>query len=207
MIVNFAELSTNQVYQTMTQTIIPRPIAWVLTDNGENAKQAYNLAPYSYFTAVSSDPALVMISVGKKPEGEIKDTRVNLKERKHCVIHIAHEQDAQDVTDSAATLAHGESEVDKLGIELIEVEGWPLPRIARCPVAMQCSLYDLHEIGPNKQGIIFCQVHAVYVDDSVVGYDDKQRVKIDAKAISPLSRLGASEYASFGEVFTIARPK
>ncbi len=208
MFIDFAELSASQVYQTMTQTLIPRPIAWVLTDNGpHNGNPSYNLAPFSYFTAVSSDPALVMLSIGKKPEGEIKDTRRNLLERKHAIIHIAHESDAKDVTASAATLPFGDSEIESLGIDAEPVEGWPLPRVKRCAIAMCCDLYDVQEIGPNKQGLLFCQIHKIFVDDKAVSFDDKQRIKIDASVISPLSRLGASEYASFGKVFSLARPK
>ena len=65
MYIDFGDMTPQQVYITMTQTVIPRPIAWVLS---ENADASLNLAPYSYFNAVSSDPALVMISAGVKPE-------------------------------------------------------------------------------------------------------------------------------------------
>ena len=58
MYIDFDDMTPQQVYITMTQTVIPRPIAWVLS---ENANGSLNLAPYSYFNAVSSDPALVMI--------------------------------------------------------------------------------------------------------------------------------------------------
>ncbi|VUD56601.1 hypothetical protein TDB9533_02257 [Thalassocella blandensis] len=209
MIIDFSTLPALQVYQSMTQTIIPRPIAWVLTDNGIDGaakENAFNLAPFSYFTAVSSDPALVMLSVGKKSDGELKDTRRNIIERKHCVIHIAHDSQGEALNASAATLAHGDSEIEKIGIALETVEGWSLPRVKDCPVAMYCTLYDIQEIGPNKQGLLFCEVKALYVDDKAVTYDSKQRMKFDAQVISPLSRLGASDYASFGEVFSLARP-
>ncbi len=62
--IDLSTLAPTQVYHLMTQTVIPRPIAWVLTDSGE---QNFNLAPFSYFTAVSSRPPLLMISVGKSP--------------------------------------------------------------------------------------------------------------------------------------------
>ncbi|HCH70255.1 MAG TPA: hypothetical protein DE042_07255, partial [Colwellia sp.] len=57
---NFSEFSQNQRYHLMTQTIIPRPIAWALTDSNNGQ---LNLAPFSYFTAVSSAPPILMISV------------------------------------------------------------------------------------------------------------------------------------------------
>ena len=68
--IDASTLAPIQIYHLMTQTVIPRPIAWVLTESGE---ADYNLAPFSYFTPVSSNPPLLMFSVGKKPTGEIKD--------------------------------------------------------------------------------------------------------------------------------------
>lgn len=84
--IDFKTLSSSERYHLMTQTVIPRPIAWVLT---ESSKANYNLAPFSYFTAVSSQPPLMMFSIGKKPTGERKDTVVNLERQQHCVVHIA----------------------------------------------------------------------------------------------------------------------
>ena len=72
---DFSQFNANQRYHLMTQTLIPRPIAWVLTDSGNDS---LNLAPFSYFTPVSSNPALLMISVGLKPNGDKKDTLVNI---------------------------------------------------------------------------------------------------------------------------------
>ena len=79
---DLSELSPNRVYYTMIQTLVPRPIAWVLTDNGNDS---FNLAPFSYFNGVASDPPLLMISVGKKPDGTLKDTRTNIIERNEFV--------------------------------------------------------------------------------------------------------------------------
>lgn len=206
--IHFDELKVTQRYHVMTQTIIPRPIAWVLSDNGSaDPHHAFNLAPFSYFNAVSSDPALVMLSIGSKPTGGLKDTRQNLRERKHCVIHIPSDDQARWVSETAETLDHGDSEVTKLGLPVVEEKGWSLPRLAVSPVAMFCQLYDYQEIGPNKQGLLFCEINEVYISDDCVTRDDKGREKILAEKIRPLARLGASEYASFGDIISHQRPK
>ena len=80
--IDLAALGPAQVYGLMTQTLIPRPIAWVLSENSDGG---LNLAPFSYFNAVCSSPPLVMISVGKKPDGSFKDTRVNIEGRRFTV--------------------------------------------------------------------------------------------------------------------------
>ena len=79
-------MPSTAIYHLMTQTIIPRPIAWVLSNNSDDS---LNLAPFSYFNAVCSDPPLCMLSMGKKPNGTTKDTVANLIEEAYCVVHIA----------------------------------------------------------------------------------------------------------------------
>lgn len=201
---NFTDFSGNQIYHLMTQTLIPRPIAWVLTDSGE---QRFNLAPFSYFTAVSSSPPLMMFSAGKKPTGEIKDTVKNVIKTKQCVIHIASEQDADLVTATAATLEHGESEVTVNDIKLEELAGFDLPRIKTCHIAYGCELYEVQQMGSAPQSLVFVKVKTLYVNDAVIGLDAKQRLKIHADKVAPLARLGGEEYSGITAPFALTRPK
>ena len=188
----------------MTQTIIPRPIAWVLTDSGD---QNYNLAPFSYFTAVSSAPPLLMFSVGKKPDGSAKDTTVNVKQNKNLVIHIANSDQSKAVTASAATLEHGESELLSTGLETVEFEGFSLPRLKDCQIAFACTLFETQELGETPQTLIFAKIEHIYINDEVINLDDKGRVKVLANKVNPLSRLGGSEYGSLGDIISNIRPK
>ncbi len=204
MYIELEGLSRNQIYMTMTQSIIPRPVAWVLSDNGNGG---YNLAPYSYFNAVCSEPPLIFISAGKKPDGSHKDTRVNIEERHHFVVHIAHRELAEPMTETSRTLPHGESELDLAQLKLTEFEGSPLPRLADCRVALACELYEIQEIGPAPQSLVFGKVRSIYLDDNVVSTDEKGRLKVHADKIDPIGRLGASEYVTFGEILSIPRPK
>lgn len=201
--IDLSTLAPTQIYHLMTQTIIPRPIAWVLTDSGE---QNYNLAPFSYFTPVSSNPPLMMFSVGKKPTGEVKDTTRNVLETGRMVIHIAHEQQAELVTQSAATLEHGDSEVLASEIELVEFEGFDLPRVKDCPIAFGCKLFEVKEIGETPQSLIFAEIETLFIDPSVID-DRADRVVVDALKVNPLARLGGSQYAVLEKVFSVARPK
>ncbi len=202
MIIQFADLKPLQRYHMMTQTIIPRPIAWVLTENDNGSS---NLAPFSYFTALCSDPALVVLSIGKKPDGSLKDTRHNLASGRECVIHIANIEQAPAVTDSSATMEYGQSEVDALGLRLVPFENG-LARIEQCPVAYRCKLFDMHEIGPNQQGIIYCELLSVYVCDEAVEAEGS-RMTIAPEVINPLARLGGASYAGLSSSFKIERPE
>ncbi|AIW13927.1 flavin reductase family protein [Vibrio tubiashii] len=201
--IELSTLAPTQIYHLMTQTVIPRPIAWVLTDSEQDN---YNLAPFSYFTAVSSNPPLLMFSVGKKPSGEVKDTTRNVLETGKMVIHIAHHDSANDVTQTAATLEHGESEIEATGVELTDFDGFDLPRVKDCPIAFACKLYEVKEIGETPQSLIFAEIEKVYIAPEVIG-ERSDRLVVDALKVNPLSRLGGSQYATLNNVFSVARPK
>ncbi|AIU66981.1 flavin reductase family protein [Vibrio coralliilyticus] len=201
--IDASTLAPTQIYHLMTQTVIPRPIAWVLTESSE---ADYNLAPFSYFTPISSNPPLLMFSVGKKPTGEIKDTTRNVLETGRMVVHIANADLAEQVTQTSATLPHGESEVALAGLELIDFEGFELPRIKDCPIAFGCKLFEVKEIGETPQSLIFAQIEDIYIAPEVIG-NNQERLVVEALKVNPLSRLGGSQYANLDQTFTVARPK
>ncbi len=209
MLINFSDFSANQRYHFMTQTVIPRPIAWALTaSNLGTTRQVLNLAPFSYFTAISSEPALLMISVGKKPHGEVKDTLTNILENQRIVIHIASESQASLVTQTAATLAHGESELAEIDTNLLNTttfDQFDLPRLAQCDIAYGCELYEIKEIGNTPQSLIFVEVKTLFLNDNVVS-SSNERMTIHAEKIAPLARLGANEYSGITQPFKKNRP-
>ena len=204
MIINPETVVPNQVYHIITQSLIPRPIAWVLT---ENSQGNFNLAPFSYFTAISSDPPLLLLSIGKKPDGTEKDTRVNIKRTGKMVIHIAHQGQVDLVNATSASLAYAESEVEQQGLSLVPFADFTLPRIDGCFTAFACELYQYTELGEAQQAIIFAEIKTIYLQDDKVEMTPKGRFVISANALDPLARLGGGEYAGLTEAFTLKRPK
>ncbi len=201
--IDLSVLSPSEVYFSMIQTLVPRPIAWVLS---ENANGRYNLAPFSYFNAVCSEPPLMMISVGKKPDGSHKDTRVNIEARQHFVIHIPSRNLLEAMNQSSATLPSEISEVDELNLETVEFEGCPLPRLKHARIAFGCECYQINEIGDSAQSMILGRVKQIYIDDAVIEIDAKGRFKLDTAKLDPIARLGASEYMACGEILRLKRP-
>ncbi|MBD3641093.1 MAG: flavin reductase family protein [Marinobacter sp.] len=202
--IDFDGMDPKEVYHILTQTIIPRPVAWVLSENPDGD---YNLAPFSFFTPITSNPPLLMFSVGKKPtDGSFKDTRVNIETNRHFVVHIAHRELAEAMTETSRTLPHGESELKNVDLELTGFEGAPLPRLKDCRVALACELYEIKEIGAAPQSLIFGRINAIHVADEAITRDDKDRLRFDGSAIDPLGRLGGSEYVTFGEILKVPRP-
>jgi flavin reductase (DIM6/NTAB) family NADH-FMN oxidoreductase RutF len=201
--IDFDSLTPSQVYFHMTQTLVPRPIAWVLS---ENADGGFNLAPFSYFNAVCSNPPLLMLSVGKKPDGSFKDTRVNIEQRGHFVVHIPRQDQAELVTASSATLDAGDSEVDRLGLETLPFHGFGLPRLADCAVAFACEAWEIQEIGDLPQSLILGRVRRLHLDERLISRDEKGRLTVDAAVLDALGRLGPDQYLAGGEVIRVKRP-
>lgn len=193
-------MSANQRYHLITQTILPRPIAWILTANEE---ATFNLAPFSYFAALGSDPALLVVSIGNKEKSLAKDTKKNLVREKECIIHIPSLEQAEDVNESAATLAYGNSEVLQQGLSLTPFTN-SLPRLTKSKVAMHCRLYDVHQIG-ESQSAIYLEVISIHVEDKIL-QEEAGRFIIDSLALSPLSRLGGNNYGVLTETLTLKRP-
>ncbi|MCZ6667062.1 MAG: flavin reductase family protein [Gammaproteobacteria bacterium] len=198
------DLSTPLTYFTMTQAVLPRPIAWILSENDD---ASFNLAPFSYFNAICSDPPLVMVSIGLQEDGSEKDSLRNIKQRSQFVIHIASCDQLPELNQSSATLPPGESEVLANNLQTTPVEGFHMPRLSDCKIALMCERYQIQTIGnSNQQSLLFGEIREIYVDDSCVEINDQGRLKILADQVRPLARLGASQFASFGDVLVVQRP-
>ncbi len=201
---DFKTMTPNQCYGAMVQTIVPRPIAWVLSDNGDGS---FNVAPFSFFTGICSDPPLLMLSIGKKDASEEKDTRVNIRERQNFVVHISSTRHLDQVNRTSATLAHGESEIDKANLELVDIDGFALPRIVGCDIAIACRLYRIDEIGAVPQAVIYGEIDSIVANDDLVIPHPKGHFQLNSGLLDPLSRLGGSNYGSLGETLVANRPK
>jgi len=179
----------NDTYKLMAQTIIPRPIAWVVTED----EGVVNIAPFSYFIGLSSSPATVLISVGHKADGSEKDTLANIRKHQKCTICMVQESDLEKMHLSSKGLSHEESEAEQFNIEtIIENENFP-PRIDTAPIAYYCTLNQEIDLGGGSTIPLVLNVEEIFVDDEVI--TDKEKLTISFK---PVARIGKS-YAFLGE--------
>jgi flavin reductase (DIM6/NTAB) family NADH-FMN oxidoreductase RutF len=198
--IDLGPLSESQRYPLLTQTIIPRPIAWVLTDNSLPDDARWNLAPFSFFNGICSDPPMVMFSVGSwDVAGKAKDTLSNIRKNSSFTIGIANQQQVKQVQQSAISLEHGVSEVSKFGISVSSWD-WPTPLIDGCRINFACTLSKELKIEESTQTLIFAKISKIWVADEAVSKDEKGRIVIDPEKIDPLLRLGAGKYGTLGSV-------
>jgi len=181
--------TVNETYKLMAQTIIPRPVAWVVTED----EGVVNIAPFSYFIGLSSDPASVLISVGHKPDGTPKDTLANLRKNRKCTICMVEEKDLEKMHFSSKGVDKEVSEAALFDIETETVaEGYP-PMIKGVPSAYFCELNQEIDLGGGSTIPLVLNVKEIFVDDAVI--TDKERVTI---SFDPVARIGKS-YAFLGE--------
>ena len=196
-------LSENDAYALFSQIIIPRPIAWVLSDNGvEHGADRWNLGPFSYFNGIPSDPPMVMFSIGDGMAGKIKDTHRNLRKNPECVISLACVDQATEMQNSSEDLPAGQSETKKFDIALSKWN-WPIPRVTAAPVSMGCIARQFTRVGNTEQILVFAEITRLWVRDDVGALDAKDRLLIDVKAFNPLARVGKGAYARLSEVFRV----
>jgi flavin reductase (DIM6/NTAB) family NADH-FMN oxidoreductase RutF len=190
-----ARFDVETVYKLLVGAVVPRPIAWVTT-RAESGK--VNLAPFSCFTFVSSDPPMVAISVGRL-RGELKDTARNIARDGEFVVHIADESQVALVHQSSVEYPEEVSEVAQLGLELVPGRRVATPRLAAPPVAMECRHAQTVEFGRLRAQLIVGEVLTFHIEESL--YRDG---KIDATRFRPIARLGGPRYARLGEIVTLA---
>ena len=193
MIVDYTNKELTQRYQLMAQTIIPRPIAWIVTQNKEGV---LNIAPFSYFMGLSSDPATMMVSIGHKSDGSQKDTLKNIRQTKKCTICMVDEAHLEAMHFSSKELGENESEAVAFDIETKElVEGFP-PMVTDVPSAFFCEFYQEIDLKGSTTIPLVVEIKAQFIDDKIIS--DKERITLD---YSPLARVGKS-YALLGKNIT-----
>ena len=184
MIANTDNLESSDIYKLISNIVVPRPIAWVSTLSKENI---LNIAPFSYFIPLSSSPAALLISIGHKSDGSVKDTLKNLRDTKKCSIVIASPSDVKDVEISAMPLEFNKSEFDKFNIETKEIlKEYPaVPKSAN--VVIFADYLKEVELDGSKTIPVIVEVKSIYIDDKLY---NNGKIKID-----PLARVGAGYFA------------
>jgi len=188
MLIDFSQKDPTQRYHLMTNVIVPRPIAWVVTEG-----EVTNVAPFSYFTAISSEPAAVLVSIGHRPDGSPKDTLRNLRQNKRCTICIVDEAHFDAMHQSAEGLAANESELEHFNIPTrIVLEGYP-----PMPTGIKAAMFGhyIQEVDlPGSQTVpVIIEIDQLYVDEAVVIDAEKIKLSLDAVA-----RMGGN-YRALGE--------
>ena len=184
--------------------VVPRCIGWISSISAEGV---VNLAPYSFFNAVSTDPHMVAFgSGGRHPHGG-KDTISNVEETGEFVCNLATFELRDQMSLSSATT---KPEVDEFAYAGLEAESaalvWP-PRVRAAPIHLECVHYrtiDLPCRDPDslaRNGLVIGEVVGVHISDEVLSGG-----MVDMSKFRRIARLGYMDYSVTDNVFTMPFP-
>ncbi len=196
---DFATLPASERYKLLISTVVPRPIAWVVT---LNLKGEVNAAPFSFFNAFAADPPVVAIGIGSHDPGRPKDTRRNIRDTGQFVVNLVSEEMAQAMNVTAIAFAHGINELSEAKLETRPSAHVKPPRIAGCPVAMECELMQMLDLGGDT-GLVLGRVLAMHAREDIVL--DLGKPSIDTPKMKLIGRMHASYYARTSDLFKMER--
>ena len=166
-----------------------------------NKEGTPNLAPFSFFTAVSHAPPMVSISVGEK-QREMKDTVRNILETGGYVVHTVVNGSEEQMNQSSANFPPEVSEFGEVGLETIPSDRVEAPRIANAPVAMECQLASVITHGTEwKTHLVIGEGLRWHVRSDLM-LEEKY---IDPHKLAPVGRLGGVNYCRTGDIFQMER--
>ncbi|MEJ6398358.1 flavin reductase family protein [Yoonia sp. 208BN28-4] len=181
--------------------ISPRPIAWVST---RDAQGRDNLAPYSFFNAIASDPPQVMFaSNGQKPDRDnTKDTVGNARDTGvFCVNIVSHAlRDAMNA--SAANAARETDEFALANLAKSEAQGIDCAYVSDAPAVLECRVTQIIDLIGDTNIMVMGEVVGVHLADACV-VDGA----FDVTKYQPLARMGYMDYTTVRDVFQLQRPK
>lgn len=194
-----AELDNQERYKLMTGLVVPRPIGWIGTVDERGRP---NLAPYSFFQAVATNPPVVLFSAGIN-DGQHKDSLHNARTTGRFTVNIVDMATAEAMNQTSAELAHGHSEFDFAGLTPVAGTDVDAPYAKEAKAAMECRVTNIVELGlpPVQHAVIFGEVVRFHVDDDVI-----DGTRVDHARLDAVGRLAGSGYATTRDRFDMVRP-
>ena len=182
-----SDLTPRERYKVLTSFILPRPIAWV-TSVGPTG--IVNAAPFSFFNAFCEDPPLCMFAANRKPNGQDKDTFLNIQRTGEFVVNLADEPLARAMHESSGDFPPDIGEPDYLGLKLTPSTRIAVPRLADTPWAMECKLWKLIDVNDDRRLIMGEGIH-FHIRDELW---DPDKMRVHMERYHPIGRMFADRY-------------
>lgn len=197
-----ASITPREMYKILIGSVIPRPIAFVSTLNSAGVG---NLAPFSFYNAVSSNPPCLMLAISRRGGAdEPKDTLKNIEDTGEFVVNSASEWLAEPLVYSAGDFPFGVDEMKITGLTPLPSVKVKPPRVKEAAVQFECKTFKLVDIGERAPGsttlvlgrILLAHVHKRAFQDG----------RILPEELKPIARLGGLGYTKLGERFELSPP-
>ena len=194
------------MYKLLIGSVVPRPIAWVSSVDADGVR---NLAPFSYFMAITHDPPTVAFSSGPRGAdigGGIrgkKDTLHNVEVTREFVVNVVDDALAEAMNVTSGDYAADVDEFAKAGLATAPGVKVRVPRVAAAPVSMECRLTQIIPVGNLPHHLIVGEIVHMHVRDDVF---DPATGRLDMHRLTPVGRLAGHLYTHVHDIFEMKRP-
>lgn len=184
--------------------VVPRPIGWISTVDSDGV---VNLAPYSYFNAVSSEPPIVMFASNHaKGDDRRKDSHRNAERTGDFVVNLATYDLRNQMNASSAQVPPEVDEMALAGLTAVPSRLVKAPRVAEAPVHLECRYMQtvaLPSWDPKAaNAMVIGEVVGVHIVDAFIAGG-----RVDVGRLRPIARLGYMDYAVVDTIFSLDRPR
>jgi flavin reductase (DIM6/NTAB) family NADH-FMN oxidoreductase RutF len=209
MIIRCSETKTEQLYRILIGSVVPRPIAWVSTQNTNGLN---NLAPFSFYNVFSIKPPMLGFSPGYKRPATAdstaiaKDTLTNVRETGEFVVNVVSQFLAEQMNQSSADYPPDVSEFSAVNLTATASTTVKPPRVGEALISMECKVFHIHDLGGSA--LVLGEINCIHLSDEVVKADAiSGQLSIDLDVLQPVGRLSGNLYSTINDRFEIARPE
>lgn len=203
-----AQLDPADRYKLLIGGIVPRPIAFVSSQSPEGR---VNLAPFSFYSGVGSDPMALLFCPSNKPDGTDKDTMRNVLPPGEgglgeFVVSAVSESFERRMAAAAEPLAYGQSEFELAGLTPAASVRVRPPRVAESPLSFECVTMQVVRLNPGAPAggnVVIGRVVHVHAAEGLVS----ERYHVDPARLAAIGRMGGMGYCRTRETFEMPRGK
>ena len=200
MLFDLTALDAQNAYKLLVSTVVPRPIAWITTQDLDGS---VNAAPFSFFNAVSGNPPVVAIGIGGRGPGDVKDTGGNIRRTGEFVVNLVSDALARQMNITAIDFEKSVNELAEAGLTTAPSSKVRPPRIAESPVALECERLVIVDVGVDRS-VVLGRVLAIHIQDDCVL--DAARCYVDTPKLDLVGRMhGGGWYARTRDSFELPR--
>ncbi|HET7463123.1 MAG TPA: flavin reductase family protein [Longimicrobium sp.] len=200
MILDTESLTPRERYELLTSLVVPRPVAWVST---RSAAGEPNLAPFSYYAALSPTPLLVGVSIGHR-RGQPKDSLRNILDTGCFCVNVATEPQLAAMNHTSGEYPPEIDEFAHAGVPMAWAESVDAPYVANAPAVLECRLFKHVELEGAANTLVIGHVLRVRLADGLQLVEGT--LFADTRALAPVARLWGDLYALVGEMPSTPRP-
>jgi len=189
-------------HNPLNALVAPRPIGWI---GSVSAAGVRNLAPFSYFNAVSADPPVVVFAPNSRSNGTDKDTLANVRETGEFTVSIVSSPLARAMNETSREADPDVDEFELAGLTAAPSRLVQPCRVGEARAALECTVWRIVPLparpGGRASHLVIGSVIGIHIDDALI-----VNGRVDTAALDPVARLGYFDYGTLGEVFEMPRP-